>query len=172
LRLGAQRGLSTLQRLHWRSIRDAPPTSEWLRARSAACPASNWWCLRCACQSTATLLHEQRSLLMLDNFETVLQAGDPEGGYRRRAAPRCLVVTSRESPPQWVMLRGDAVGSLQLGGLGVAKGQVLLADKGLSGSTDEWASLVDRFGGNGLALKVVGETIRELFGGELGAFPE
>jgi hypothetical protein len=29
-----------------------------------------------------------------------------------------------------------------------------------------------RFGGNGLALKVVGESIRELFGGEIGAFLE
>src|ERR671934_189029 len=59
---------------------------------------------------------------------------------------------------------------LQLRGLGVTEGQVLLADKRLSGNTDEWASLVDRFGGNGLALKVVGESIRELFGGGLGAF--
>src|SRR5205823_1069254 len=57
-------------------------------------------------------------------------------------------------------------------GLGVAEAQVLLADKQLSGSTTEWADLIARFGGNGLALKIVGESIRQLFGGDLGAFLE
>ncbi len=47
----------------------------------------------------------------------------------------------------------------------MADGQALLAGKGLSGSPHEWSTLVDRLGGNGLALKVVGESIRELFGG-------
>jgi hypothetical protein len=52
----------------------------------------------------------------------------------------------------------------------VADGQALLAGKGLSGNPHEWSTLVDRLGGNGLALKVVGESIRELFGGQLEAF--
>ena len=51
-----------------------------------------------------------------------------------------------------------------------ADGQALLAGKGLSGNPRVWSTLVDRLGGNGLALKVVGESIRELFGGQLEAF--
>ena len=39
-----------------------------------------------------------------------------------------------------------------------------------SATSGQWAELVARYGGNGLALKVVGESIRELFGGEIGAF--
>jgi hypothetical protein len=175
------------QRLYWRSLRDAPPISEWLAGaigflsgQQLVAPQGEGAQFRALLQ----LLQEQRSLLMLENFETLLQAGDPEGGYREGYAGygrllravgegrhrSCLVVTGRESPPEWAMLRGDAVRALHLGGLAVAEGQVLLADKRLSGSTDEWSSLVDRFGGNGLALKVVGESIRELFGGGLGAF--
>jgi WD40 repeat protein len=59
---------------------------------------------------------------------------------------------------------------LDLGGLGVAEGRVLLADKQLSGNTEEWTNLIARFGGNGLALKLVGESIRRVFGGDIGAF--
>ena len=70
------------------------------------------------------------------------------------------------------MLGGGAVRTLELGGLGVDEGQVLLADKQLSGTTEDWAALIARSGGNGLALKVVGESIREVFGGDIAAFLE
>ena len=33
-----------------------------------------------------------------------------------------------------------------------------------------WTSLVERYGGNGLALKIVGETIRQVYAGDIGAF--
>jgi hypothetical protein len=49
-------------------------------------------------------------------------------------------------------------GRRSIGGLGVNEVQVLLAPKQLDGSTKDWATLNERFGGNGLALKVVGET--------------
>src|SRR5207253_3839348 len=60
--------------------------------------------------------------------------------------------------------------ALELGGLGVPGGQVLRADKQLSGTTEDWTTLITRSGGNGLALKVVGESIREMFGGDIAAF--
>ncbi|HTD78121.1 MAG TPA: WD40 repeat domain-containing protein, partial [Chloroflexota bacterium] len=81
-------------------------------------------------------------------------------------------MTSREAPPDLVVLPGDAVRTLELGGLAVAEGQVLMADKHLSGSHLAWANLITRFGGNGLALKLVGESIREVFAGDIGAFLE
>src|SRR5258706_14047244 len=42
--------------------------------------------------------------------------------------------------------------------------------KQLIGTSEQWAELIARFGGNGLALNLVGESIRELFGGDLGSF--
>jgi hypothetical protein len=82
----------------------------------------------------------------------------------------CLVVTSREVPPELDMLGGDAIRTLQLSGLGVAEAQALLANKQLSGTPDEWADLIAQYAGNGLALKVVGESIRQVFGGDVRAF--
>ena len=49
-------------------------------------------------------------------------------------------------------------------------GRALLSDKGLTGTGEEWDALVERYSGNPLALKVVAETIRELFNGGIGAF--
>src|SRR5437588_232443 len=130
------------------------------------------------------LLRDRPSLLVLDNFETVLEPGQHEGRYRDGFAgygallravgetrhQSCLVVTSREAPPELAVLGGSGVRKLQLGGLGVAEGQVLLADKQLSGNDEDWAELIGRFGGNGLALKVVGESIRQVLDGDIAAF--
>ena len=46
----------------------------------------------------------------------------------------------------------------------------MLADKQLNGDTQAWVSLVARYGGNGLALKIVGETIRQVYNGDIAAF--
>jgi hypothetical protein len=54
----------------------------------------------------------------------------------------------------------------------VNEARLLLASKELVGTNEQWAELTGRFGGNGLALKVVGERIHELFGGEIGLYIE
>src|SRR5438445_729653 len=180
---------ATFRRLYWRSLRDALPTSAWLAGaigflsdQRVVPPEGEAARLAVLLQ----LLRERPGLLVLDNFETLLEPGQREGRYRAGYAGygrllqaigegrhrSCLVLTSREAPPELAVLGGSAVRTLQLGGLGVAEGQVLLADKQLSGDEEDWADLVFRFGGNGLALKVVGESIREVFGGDLGAFLE
>src|SRR5712691_219242 len=183
----AQDVAPTFERVYWRSLRDAPPTSEWLGGaigflsdQRAVLPEGE------AARLTALLqlLRDRRSLLVLDNFETLLEPGQREGRYRDGFAgygrvlqaigeashQGCLVVTSREAPPELAVLGGSAVRTLELGGLGVPDGQALLADKQLSGNAEDWTALITRFGGNGLALKVVGESIREVFGGDIAAF--
>ena len=183
----AQDVAPSFERLYWRSLRDAPPTGDWmagaigfLSGQRVVAPEGEVAQLGALLQ----LLQQRPSLLVLDNFETLLQPGDAGGGYREGYAGygkllqaigegrhrSCLLVTSRESPPEFAMLRGGAVRSFHLAGLGVADVQTLLAGKGLSGNPREWSTLVERLGGNGLALKVIGELIRELFGGELEAF--
>jgi WD40 repeat protein/transcriptional regulator with XRE-family HTH domain len=175
--------------VYWRSLRDAPAPREWLAgAIGALAPGDADMTLSEAAQvrRLLELMSETRCLLVLDNFETVLRPGERIGGYtpgyesygtllRQLAeAPHqsCLLLTSREEPPELGPLRGDRgpVRTLDLTGFDVAEGRALLRDKRLDGSDDVWQDLVRRYGGNGLALRVVSETIRELFGGAIAEY--
>ena len=127
-----------------------------------------------------------RCLLVLDNAESILQGGSQTGHYREgyegygRLIQRigeskhqsCLLITSREKPPEVALLEGEAVAtrSLQLGGLKPADGQGILKDKGLQGTEDDWDVLFTHYGGNPLALKLVAQVIREVFGSTITAF--
>src|SRR5262249_10168945 len=52
------------------------------------------------------------------------------------------------------------------------EGQSLLTDKRLEGDPISWQALVSACGGNGLALKVTAETIRDLFDGSIATYLE
>src|SRR5262249_11928137 len=60
---------------------------------------------------------------------------------------------------------------LRLVGLDGAAGRELLANRRLDGDAAAWDALVARYGGNALALQVVGETISAVFGGDIAPFP-
>jgi WD40 repeat protein len=133
-------------------------------------------------------LRERHGLLVLDNLETILQPGVREGHYlpgyegygavfRRlgEAGHRsCLVVTSREKPLEVGLLEGEGapVRSLRMPGLGTEEGRALLRNKGLVGDMAAWQAMISRYGGNALALRIVGESIAEVFDGEIAAFLE
>jgi WD40 repeat protein/transcriptional regulator with XRE-family HTH domain len=185
----AQEVAPVFQRVYWRSLRDALPTSEWLAGAIGFLSDQQLVPPEGEAKQLAALLELLRDrpcLLVLDNFETVLEPGQREGRYRdgfggygkvlqaigEGRHRSCLVLTSREAPSELAIVGGAAVRSFELGGLGVAEGQVLLADKQLSGNPADWATLIGQLGGNGLALKMVGESIREVFGGDIGAFLE
>jgi hypothetical protein len=123
---------------------------------------------------------------VLDNLETVLEPGASPIAYRAGYAgygevlrqvgesrhQGCLLLTGREAPPELGVLAGAAgpVRTLRLGGLDLAAARTLLADTGLEGDDAAWGALAGRYGGNPLALKVVGQAIAELFGGQIAAF--
>src|SRR5260370_5831338 len=131
-------------------------------------------------------LRDHRCLLVLDNMETVLQAGNRAGQYQEgyegygRLIQRtgegkhqsCLLLTSREKPKELIHLEGKTgpVRSLSLPGLGRLEGQELLKDKGLFGSDGAWADLIHLYSGNPLDLKLASEPIQELFGGDIAGF--
>jgi transcriptional regulator with XRE-family HTH domain len=168
----------------WRSLRNAPPLVELLRqciqmlanqAELELPPAAD--------ERIAFLmeyLREQRCLLVLDNFETVLQAKRPghylpgyEGLLKRIGEGRhqsCLLLTSREKPKELIPLAGATglVRTLMLPSLDLADSRALLQDRGLRGTDQNWAALHARYSGNPLALQIVAETIRELFDGDIG----
>jgi WD40 repeat protein/transcriptional regulator with XRE-family HTH domain len=182
----AQSVAPSFPRLYWRSLRNAPPVSDWLAGaigflsdQQLVPPASEQERIIALLQ----LLRARRCLLVLDNSETLFEPGQREGRYRdgmdgygevlhsvgESSHQSCLLLTSREAPPELSVL-GSGVRSLQLHGLGVAEAESLLADKHLNGDAQAWVSLVERYGGNGLALKIVGETIRQLYDGDVSEF--
>jgi transcriptional regulator with XRE-family HTH domain len=183
----AQEVAPGFERVYWRSLRHMPPASEWLAGaigflsdQRLVPPAPESERLA----ALLRLLRERRCLLVLDNAETLYEPGQRDGRYRAGMAgygrllqavgetshQSCLVVTSREAPPELAVLDSDTVRTFKLGGLGVLEGQVMLAHQQLAGEEEAWARLITRYGGNSLALKLVGESIRQVFGGEIGAF--
>jgi WD40 repeat protein/transcriptional regulator with XRE-family HTH domain len=131
-------------------------------------------------------LRQRRVLLVLDNVETILAAGDLHGHLRagleeynlllqrvgETAHASCLLLTSREQLAVLRALEGShgPVRALRLAGLDAAAGAQLLAAHELVGSVAEQTRLVEAYGGNPLALQIVAHTIVELFGGVIGSF--
>jgi WD40 repeat protein len=178
--------------LIWRSLRDAPPLDELLttliqflsQQQDTDLPASVGGKL----SRLIELLKRSRCLIVLDNFETVLQGGKRAGIYRdgyemygellkrvgEIAHQSCLVLTSREKPQEVGTMEGDRmpIRTLPLVGLDIAAGQYLLDAKGLHGAVDDLAQLIAHYRGNPLALKMAATSIQDLFAGDIAQFLE
>ena len=131
-------------------------------------------------------LRKQRVLIVIDNLESLYLEGDVRGRLRPEVAgytqvlreivetahQSCLLLTSREKPAALRRLEshGMPVRSLRVEGLGIAASVQLLNTRGVTGSLEEPLRLAERYGGNPLALKIVAETILELFEGQIGRF--
>ncbi len=174
----------------WRSLRDTP-TCEALLAdclrvlvpQSPELPSADFeQCLNLVLQ----FLREHRALIVLDNLETLLEEGDAAGrmraGYEdygtllRRLSETehrsSLLFTSRENPISLVALESSPslIRLLRLNRLESKPCEQLLAEKGVIGSDSERAKLIDLYAGNPLALKIVAQTIVDLFDGGIAPF--
>src|SRR2546426_3832476 len=174
----------------WRSLRDAPSCEELvadcITFFSQTTPAEFPTSLEQRITQLVARLQASRCLLVLDNLETLLASGDPEGGYlpdyegygrligrlAESAHQSCVLLTSRERPREIEALEGtrSPVRSLRLVGMDDQTAQELLSDKGLSGTPAAWQRLVASYAGNPLALKIVAQAISDLFGGDLDRF--
>ncbi len=174
----------------FRSLRDAPSCEELLEACLQVLSPESLALLPEGLERRLNLLLEKlrtwRVLLVLDNLESLLEEGDVRGRLRpgfeaygrllRQVAQTghqsCLLLTSREKPAELRGLEGSRmpVRSLRLGGLEVAACAQLLTEHELVGSPQDRPRLVERYGGNPLALNIVAETIADLFGGEIAQF--
>ena len=187
----AEQTQDAFERVIWRSLRNAPPVLDLLadliqflsNQQDVSLPDDIDGCI-------LRLIHHlrsQRALLILDNAESVLQAGERSGQYQLgyegygqilRAVgdsphQSCLIVTSREKPAGLAYREGKAapVRSLQLAGLSVSAGQAVVKRQGsLAGSETEWQMLVQHFAGNPLALKMAAAGVEDFFGGEIARF--
>ena len=131
-------------------------------------------------------LRRRRVLLVLDNLEVVLEAGAALGRLRpgfeaygrllrqvaETAHQSCLLLTSREKPAALRALEGSRtlVRSLRLSGLEVTACEQLLAEHEVIGTLEEQGRLGEIYAGNPLALKIVADTIVDLFGREIAPF--
>src|SRR3989454_1317273 len=176
----------------WRSLRDVPSCEtlldeclqvlapQALRDVSASLESRQGLLLEC--------LRSSRVLLVYDNLESFLEEGQDTGhirpGYagfarvlRRIAETKhqsCLLLTSREKPGDLVPLEGSRapVRILRLARLDADSCRQLLVEKDVAGTAAELARLIEVYAGNPLALKIVAQTIVDLFNGQVTLFLE
>jgi WD40 repeat protein len=189
----ARQLVETFEFVIWRSLRNAPPIEDLLadliqflsRQQAANLPTQ----LERRLSQLLKYLRASRCLLILDNGESILQAGDRNGRYRtgyegygqllrciaETNHSSCLILTSREKPSGLTAFEGESltVRSLQLSGLPETAGRELFNRKGtFTGTEAEWQILISRYAGNPLALKIVASSIHDFFEGNLSAFLE
>ncbi len=129
-------------------------------------------------------LRTHRCLIVLDTTTAILQSGSVAGKYRaeyqdfgklfkrlgQESHQSCLLLVAREKPREIAVLEGEQypVRCLTLKGLDSAAKEILQAKK-LS-DPDKWSELIQIYRGNPLALKIIANTIRDLFGGKVSTF--
>jgi hypothetical protein len=173
--------------IYWRGLRTALSAAEWLsevisfaRGGSTEIPDSE----DARVSLLIDVLRERRCLLVLDNLETLLEPSDCNGRFRDDCAgyagllrviaetthKSCLILTSREASPDLGLLTDGQVYSLELVGLGVSDARLVLSDRRLWGTDLNWIEFVRSCGGNPLVLLLTGNTIHQVFGGNIAAF--
>ena len=185
----------------WRSLRNAPPIQDLLadviqflsKEQETDLPDTLDGRILCL----LNYLRASRCLLILDNGETIMQAGDSlrdscasrSGGYHTgyegySQLLKCvgetnhqstIILTSREKPRDMIAAEGDVlpIRSLRLKGLGKGAVQKIFSLKGhVFGSAEEWTALIEHYAGNPLVLKMVASTIKNVFDGSIANFLE
>jgi WD40 repeat protein len=130
------------------------------------------------------ICQQHRCLIVLDNAESIFQAGAQVGQYRvgyrdygdlfnifgRMNHQSCLLLTSREKPTEISQLEGlnAKVRTLALPGLDATAGQRIFADRGcLPTGPLEWAEIDFYCGGNPLAFQLIAATVQEVADGDV-----
>ena len=174
----------------WQSLQNAPPVEEklttilqfllWALRKDIEIPQSFDGKL----SKLIECFKNHRCLLILDNIETILYSNDKTGqcrpGYERYGQlfklfgevphQSCLLLTSREKPREIVPLEGEKtkVRCLQMQGLNPIEARKLIEQKGKFTATEQqWQQIIQHYGGNPLALKIVGAGTKELFNGRI-----
>ncbi len=132
-------------------------------------------------------LRKYRCLLILDNIDSVLCGGDSSEHYKNGYEGygdllkhvgevehrSCVLLTSREKPQEIAMLEGKTkpVRSIELKGLDEAASRELIAaTEKLSGSDEDWKTLIKIYNGNPFALELATKHIKDIFRGNISDF--
>ncbi|MDJ0797771.1 MAG: NB-ARC domain-containing protein [Calothrix sp. MO_167.B12] len=173
----------------WRSLQNAPPVDEILIQLVQFLSHKQEITLPDTLEDKfSRLLHYlrlSRCLVILDNWESVLQGstsagkynhGDEGYGYLLKKIGEvnhqsCLILTSREKPKEIALLEGPnlKVRSLLLSGLTSVEGREIFKAKGcFATSEEELEEVCTHYAGNPLALKIAAAAVQEVSGGDLG----
>ncbi len=187
----AQQHQTSFDRLIWRSLLNAPLLPDLLAdliqnlsPQPIAKPLSD---IPAQISELLHLLQQQRCLVILDNMESIFQQGTAVGtyltGYEKYqdllkklaeiSHQSCVMLTSREQPKEVALGIGalTPVRALSLPGITQSAGQSILADQGLTAVDDQdLTTILQHYGGNPLALKIVAAGVQEMLSGELRFF--
>lgn len=177
------------ERILWATLVNAPAWpalfAEWVHALTDSPPLRLPDHLEGQLALLLRLAHQHSTLFVLDNLETILEAGEVGGrflpGYdaygqflermAQSAQGSAVLLTSREQPAgfaRWLQsYRG--VHRLRLHGLDEAEGEQLLRQY-ISAPSQELSTLTRHFSGNPLALLLAARTVSELFADDISAF--
>ncbi len=175
-------------RIIWLSLRTSPPLETTLKTLIQF--LSNQPEINIPANIDAQLsilietLRKNRCLIILDDVQQILSSGQLAGyykpGYENYGTlfkligeiphNSCLILNSWEPPSDILTFTDDnsAVCLLQLTGLGEAATEIL-REKGLL-DEEYWPELIELYQGNPLWLKLVAQTIKNLFGGRVSQY--
>ena len=177
----------------WRSLQNAPPVNDILAtliqilSNQQETPANLPESTSIRITRLIEYLRSSRCLLILDNVETILQAGAVAGQYRpgyegygelikrvgETSHHSCLILTSCEKPQELAALEGETlpVRSLELTGLHEEEARAIFQAKGsFTGTADEWKEVIEHYVGNPLALNIIASGIRDVFDSNISEF--
>ncbi|MEG3907034.1 NB-ARC domain-containing protein [Microcoleus sp. w2-18bC1] len=175
-------------RIIWRSLRTSPPLETTLKTLIQF--LSNQPEINIPANTDVQLsilieyLRDNRCLIILDDVQQILSSGQLPGHYKpgyenygtlfkligEIPHNSCLILNSWEPPSDIITFTDDnsAVRLLQLTGLGEAATEIL-RQKGLL-DEEAWPELINLYQGNPLWLKLVAQTINNLFGGRVSQY--
>ena len=175
-------------RIIWRSLRTSPPLEttlknliQFLSDRTEIKFSAN---IDAQLSILIETLRDNRCLIILDDVQQILSSGQLAGHYKpgyenygtlfkligELPHNSCLILNSWEPPSDIITFTDDnsAVCLLQLTGLGEAATEIL-RQKGLL-DEDTWPELINLYQGNPLWLKLVAQTINNLFSGRVSQY--
>ena len=180
----------TFEVVIWQSLRDRSTAEEILDALIQVLVPQSLGGEPISAERRQAILFDQlrtnRVLLVLDNLDALLEDGEATGkmlpgfedfgSFLRLTAETehqsCVLLTSREKPAVLAPMEGNEtpVRAFHLASLDLASCEKMLAEKGVTGSPSDRARLIENYTGNPLALKIVAQTIVDLFKGEIALF--
>ncbi|QUY42644.1 NB-ARC domain-containing protein [Acaryochloris marina] len=168
------------QKVIWCSLRNAPTFTEtFANIVNADEQTTSQWPTHIDAQIDI-LMHyfrQHRCLLVLDNFETILQPGQMGGSYRPNhqaygqllrhlmdsSHQSCVLLTSREQPIGINLRNQPTVQTLYLQGLSLSETYTLLNHQEVEATQTDAETLNAYYGGNPYALKVAATNVTSLF---------
>jgi hypothetical protein len=178
--------------LFWRSLKSSPPLEDilgaMLRFLSLEWEASSTQSLSQNLSQLMSFLRNHRCLIVLDDFDAVLQNGDRTVSYllgyegygellkrwTETSMKSCLLLLSREKPREIAFKehKNSPIRSPNLTGLHLSEAEEILKDKELLYDRNAWEDLIRIYRGHPLALQIVSTIIGESFNGSVSTFLE